>query len=369
MFDINFYMKSYDFMKNAEAGKYSDRQEALALLESWRSKEPIVYNIETTNACNMRCQMCPRTTLMTRLDETLPLDMFRHVVDQLKPHKKEDWARWEKFVEEKYGIKTTDMSENHFFLLIIPRVIQLHGYGDPLLDKSLPQNVKLLSDRGFDSYFSCNPSNINLEKVTEMFDNGLSYIKYSMETVDDVAHKAIRGKASDFTRSYQKICKLLELKRDRGYKTTIIITMLDLNRKNQQEDFANLRKAFEGKDVYVYLKSEDQQWYRGDYHPTKSVHWSEFCKHPWMSMTVKSNGEIAMCMEDFDNEIVLGDIRTDNLHDIWNGKLYDQLRHDHFTLNPCIKCTARCDMSLIGELIGNNGMTRQREGALVTRES
>ena len=62
--------------------------------------------------------------------------------------------------------------------------------------------------------------------------------------------------------------------------------------------------------MYLYLKSEDQQWYRKDYHGTQSVHWSECCKHPWMSMTIKSNGEACMCMEDFDNEIVLGDART-----------------------------------------------------------
>lgn len=353
MFDINFFMNSYAFMSEAEAGKFTDRKLAFDALESLRSRNPIVYNIETTNACNMRCQMCPRTTLMTRLDETMPLDLFRQVIDQLKPHSPADWTVWEQFVLEKYGISKDDMSENHFFLLVIPKVIQLHGYGDPLLDKSLAENVKLLTERGFHSYFSCNPSNINLEKMTEMFNNGLSYIKYSMETVDDMAHKAIRGKASDFTRSYQKILKLLEIKQKNNYQTVVVITMLDLNRENQAEDYAKLKAAFAGKDVYIYLKSEDQQWYRKNYHGTKSVHWSEFCKHPWMSMTIKSNGEAAMCMEDFDNEIVLGDVRTESLRDIWNGAKYDKFRHDHFDLTPCLKCTERCDMTMIGELVGS----------------
>jgi len=352
MFDINFFMKSFKFMRDAEEGKITDRKLAFDTLESLRSRDPIVYNIETTNACNMRCQMCPRTTLMTRLDETMPLDLFRRVIDQLKPHSPADWSAWEQFVLENYGIGKDSMSENHFFLLIIPKVIQLHGYGDPLLDKNLGENVKLLTERNFHSYFSCNPSNINLEKMTEMFDHGLSYIKYSMETVDDVAHKAIRGKASDFTRSYQKILKLLEIKRKNNYRTVVVITMLDLNRENQAEDYARLKAAFEGKDVYIYLKSEDQQWYRKNYHGTKSVHWSEFCKHPWMSMTIKSNGEATMCMEDFDNEIVLGDVQKESLRDIWNGAKYDKFRHDHFDLTPCLKCTERCDMTMIGELVG-----------------
>jgi radical SAM protein with 4Fe4S-binding SPASM domain len=211
--------------------------------------------------------------------------------------------------------------------------------------------VKLLTERGFYSYFSCNPSNINLEKMTEMFDNGLSYIKYSIETIDDAAHKAIRGKASDFTRSYQKILKLLDIKSQHNYQTTIVITMLDLHRDKQAEDYDKLRAAFAGKDVYIYLKSEDQQWYRKDYHGTNSVHWSEFCKHPWMTMTIKSNGDATMCMEDFDNEIVLGDVRKQSLREIWNGAKYDRFRHDHFDLTPCLKCTERCDMTMIGELV------------------
>lgn len=73
------------------------------------------------------------------------------------------------------------MSENNFYLHVIPSVIQLHGYGDFLLDKNMPCYVKSLTDRGFRSYFNCNPANINLEEVTEMFENGLNYIKYSIE--------------------------------------------------------------------------------------------------------------------------------------------------------------------------------------------
>ena len=70
-----------------------------------------------------------------------------------------------------------------------------------------------------------------------------------------------------------------------------------------------------------------------------------------MSMTVKSNGEVVMCMEDFNNEIILGDIRRESLHDIWSGTAYRQFRRDHFECTPGLKCTEQCDMHVIGELI------------------
>lgn len=348
MFDINFYMKINELRKDIYNGNIPDKNFVKEFFEKSRNKFPIIYNIETTNACNMRCKMCPRTTSMTRKIENLNYELFLKIVDQIQPYSETEWKKWENFIKNEYGICKDDMSENHFFLYVIPQVIQLHGYGDPLLDMNLALSIKALTDKGFSTYFSCNPANINIDRTVEMFESGLSYIKYSIESVYDESHKEIRGKASNFTKSYEKINKLLELKKQKDYKTTIIITMINLNRSNQQEEYELLKEAFRDKDVYIYLKSEDQQWYRKDYHGTQSVHWLEFCKHPWMSMTIKSNGEVAMCMEDFNNEIVLGDANKESLYDIWNGQKYNQFREDHFNLTPGLKCTEKCDMGMIG---------------------
>ncbi|OGZ18357.1 MAG: hypothetical protein A2V72_01125 [Candidatus Nealsonbacteria bacterium RBG_13_37_56] len=348
MFDINFYRKFDGIKKSLDQ---LSKEELFNKLEGLRDKNPIIYNIETTNACNMRCQMCPRTTMMTRGIETMTKEVFSKIVEQIKPHKESDWKEWENFAKEHYGVFPDNMSENHFFLYIIPKVIQLHGYGDPLLDINIADEVKLLKEKGFYPYFSCNPANINIDKTIKMFENGLDYIKYSIESIYDEKHKEIRGLASNFTNSYKKILELLEFKKKRNYQTTIIITMLNLNRQNQLEEWQKLKEKFKGLDVYIYFKSEDQQWYRKDYHGTNSIHWSESCKHPWMSMTIKSNGEAAMCMEDYNNEIILGDVKKESLYDIWNGEKYYKFRKDHLDLTKGIKCSKQCDMSLIGELI------------------
>lgn len=329
----------------------SDRNYVQKKLEEFRGPEPVIYNIETTNACNMRCKMCPRTTMMTRSVETLDMDTFKEVVNQIRPWSQEEWERWESFVEKNYNISKNDMSENHFFLYIIPKVITLHGYGEPLLDIYMPERVKLLTEKNIPSYFSCNPANIFVERTKQMFENGLDYIKYSIESTEDSRHKKIRGKASNFTEAYGKILKLLDLKAQKGYKTTIIITMLNLNQPDQAEQWKKLKETFKGLDVYIYLKSQDQLWYDNTKQQTKSIHWTEFCQFPWSSMTIKSNGEAAECVEDYNNEIILGDVRKESLYDIWNGERYRKFREDHFNLTPGIKCTKQCDMTLIGELI------------------
>lgn len=349
MLDIRFYMEFHKMIQGLDKEKVYTADEIYAMLESIRSKTPVVYNIETTNRCNMRCKMCPRTTMMTRKNEDIARETFINVVNQIRPHTAEEWDEWKSFCEKTYGIYENDMSENHFFLYIIPKVIQLHGYGDPLLDKHMAEYVGILHDKGFFSYFSCNPSNINLERTYDMLDSGLDYIKYSIESVDDKEHKKIRGEASNFTESYEKIKKVLNYKHTNNLSTTIVITMLDLNRTHQKEDFDKLLAAFEGMDVYIYLKSEDCQWYRKDFHGTNSIHWSEICKHPWMTMTIKSNGEATMCMEDFNNEIILGNANSETLEEIWNGEPYKKFRYQHLFAKNNIKCVGQCDMKLMGD--------------------
>ncbi len=351
MIDINYFMKVHELKKTLMDSKNNNKKQIVEAFEKYRSRNPVIYNIETTNACNMKCEMCPRTTMMTREIKVLDQSLFERIVDQIKPFTKEEWESWQVFVEKEYKVPRNDMSENHFFLHIIPKVIQLHGYGDPLLDKRMAERLKLLTAKGFASYFSCNPSNIDINKSLEMFENGLGYIKYSIETVDDLEHKKIRGGASNFSESYGKIVYLLNEKKKKKYPVVFVITMLDLKRSNQLDEYKKLEKAFEGQDVYIYLKSQDQQWYQKKNQGTNSIHWSEICQHPWMTMTIKSNGEAAMCMEDYNNEIILGDTNNESLFDIWNGEKYKQFRQDHFTCEKGLKCVEECDMKLVGDFL------------------
>ncbi len=351
MLDLNFYMK-FDELKGKIGTEIKTDEALYAALESIRSENPIVYNIETTNRCNMRCEMCPRTTMMTRPIEDIDRDTFIKVVKEITPHDSALWNRWKEFCEKKYGIAENDEpSENHFFLYVISKVIQLHGYGDPLLDKHMGEYIRILTEAGFPTYFSCNPANINLDRTYEMMDAGLSYIKYSIESVDDNEFKKIRGQAANFTGSYENILKVLDYKHEKGLNTTVVITMLNLNKKNQKEEFDRLIDAFRDTDTYVYLKSEDCQWYRKDYHGTESIHWSEPCKHPWMTMTIKSNGAAAMCMEDYNNDIEFGNINNQTLKEIWDGELYKEFRMKHIHCAADIRCKERCDMKLIGQLL------------------
>lgn len=363
MFDIEFFQKVHTTKQLAMerwANAMSKRERLIVYnaFERARNKtQPIVYNIETTNACNMRCKMCPRTTKMTRPVETMDMDTFKRIVDQLRPWYPKEWEQWKEFVLRCYDVTDDEMSENHFYLLIIPKVIQLHGYGAPLLDKYMVERVGCLTARGLPSYFSCNPANIDVPKFQDMMEAGLSVVKFSIESVDDARHKEIRGSASNFSTAYKKIRELLAVKKDRLYGTTIVITMLDLGQQDQDEQYGRLVDAFNGRDVYIYMKSQDQHWYDDSPVETKSIHWSEPCHHPWSSMTIKSDGMAAMCMEDYNNEIILGDAKVEALINIWNGPAYQSFRKLHFQKKQTgVKCYEECDMRMIGDYFHWDGV-------------
>jgi MoaA/NifB/PqqE/SkfB family radical SAM enzyme len=354
MIDINFYQKFFELKKMMLNEGYInlDRDELFNKLESYRSLEPVLFNIETTNICNMDCIMCPAPQKMKRKRETMSTGLFEKIINQITPFSNIELEKWYYFVNKNYGIKDTEMNENHFFLYIIPKVLVLHGYGEPLLDNSIVEKVKICKSHSIPTYFSCNIWNLkDIRYGKKLFESGLNYIKFHTDSSDDISIKQIRGNKADFTDSLNKIYSLIKLKEENGYKVNICITMLDLNRKNQEEDFNELKNKFEGKGVYIYLKSQDQVWYNNTNSKTKAIHWLEPCQFPWSSMTIKSDGIAAQCVEDYNNEIILGDTKKESLYDIWNGSKYINFRKSHINMDVRNKCTSECDMKLIGRYL------------------
>jgi len=349
MIDIHFYEKSHK-LKNQLAQGLVDKNEAFKQFEEYRCKDPVVFNIETTNICNMQCVMCPRTTKMIRPIATMSMKMFKDVTDQLRPWTDIEWENWLDFVRAEYDIHDNEVGENHFFLYVIPKVIVLHGYGEPLLDKHIVERVQYLSDRNIPTYFSCNPCNLTEDIGSRLLEAGLGYIKFSTDSPDDFSVKQIRGEHANFTESYKKILHLLDIKEANGYKTEVVITMLNLvDRPNQLADYQVLYEKFRGKEVYIYFKSQNALWLSGgDTTKNRSIHWNEPCQLPWSSISIASDGSVTACHVDVNNSLTLGNVAHESLYDIWNGVKHYEFRKKHLSLTEQ-KCTKECDMRIIGE--------------------
>ena len=80
-----------------------------------RQSFPKTVRIETTNHCQADCVFCPRSTI-GRSKGNMKQDLFERVVEQC--------------VEG--GV----------------RLVHLHGYGEPLIDKHLPDRIRYCKEKG-----------------------------------------------------------------------------------------------------------------------------------------------------------------------------------------------------------------------------
>ena len=126
--------------------------------------------------------------------------------------------------------------------------------------------------------------------------------------LDDEGQKKIRGKRNDFTKSFENIQKVIDLKRMKGFQTKIVVTMIAMGASNDDvETQRNFMEIFNPLDVFNYVKSQDNRWYYEDDKEieNKSHYVSEYCEYPWTSLTVMANGEVVPCTQDFDTEMTL----------------------------------------------------------------
>jgi len=354
MFDIKFFMRSDEIKSHIIARDNNlDQSEIIALFEKMRSRAPVVFNVETTNYCNMKCLMCPRTTLMDRKNEWISDDTFIKILNDVVPHNKEVMDEFDLFIHDNYKLLPDIKSEDSFYFYISSRFLTLHGFGEPIIDPKIIDRIHLCSDRKIPTYFSCVPANINVEKVISLMESGLGVIKFSLDSLDDENQKRIRGKMNNFSDAYEKILSILEYKKqNKKLKTKVVVTMIALDDdKESIEMYSDFIELWKDKDVFAYIKSQDNRWYFEETGKieNKSHYNYQYCEFPWTSLSVMANGEVVPCTQDYNTELSFGNVNDRSLDAIWNSNEYKEFRKYHITgdFPDGHKCKERCDIKKI----------------------
>src|ERR1700754_2657783 len=122
--------------------------------------DPVCLYLETTNRCNLLCTTCPRTYEELEAPADMSWELFTRIVDQLPD---------------------------------IKRAV-LHGVGEPMLVKNLPQMVRYLKDRGTYVLFNTNGTVLNERNGKALVDAGLDELRVSLDASNAKSYLAIRGK-------------------------------------------------------------------------------------------------------------------------------------------------------------------------------
>jgi len=360
MFDINFYKSSYKIKKQIVEGKFSETQFEIIEkeLELLRNKKPTIFNIETTNYCNMKCVFCARTIYMQRKNIWIDDLLFEKMLDKIETHKDKDLNNFWDWLEKDAKFDPKEVSENGFYFSIVSRCLILHGYGEPFLDKYLIKRLEACAKRGIPTYFSCTPATMTVDKAVKAMEAGLNVLKFSLDALDDENIKSIRGKKANYDESISKILKLIEIKKQRGFKTTLVPCMIAINNdENNKKMHEKFLKFWENKDVFAYIKSQDNRWlFEQNKKLKNNSHYAQqYCEYPWTSATIMAEGNVVPCTQISNNEIVLGNVNKNSLEEIWNGEDYSNLRKMHITGNfpKGHKCIEKCDQVKLFEYLKN----------------
>jgi MoaA/NifB/PqqE/SkfB family radical SAM enzyme len=302
--------------------------------------KPVCLYLEVTNRCNLLCETCPRTFEALEPPADMSMDLFRSIVDQV-PN--------------------------------LQRAV-LHGVGEPMLVRELPDMIRYLKARGVYVLFNTNGTLLREKRFRELIETGLDELRVSLDAADAKTYHLVRGKPF-FDRIVRDVTKLTDYQRAANAQTPRVSLWLTGLKEtiDQLPDFVRLaarmgvhevhlqRLVFDDtgfgmaraeSSLFEQTQAEEQAAIEaaqavgrelnvsldasGATEPGLSLKrqddkaWTG-CRRPWSLMYFTANGRaLPCCIAPFSargyENYTLGQAKEQTLDEIWNGPAYQEFR-------------------------------------------
>ncbi|MEO8305565.1 MAG: radical SAM protein [Betaproteobacteria bacterium] len=260
---------------------------------------PSVMMIENTNHCNAKCIMCPRE-LLSRKRGFMDLGLFEKIIREVSA---------------------------------VPRqpTVHLHGFGEPMLDKLLPERIRIAKAYGIKrTYLVSNASLLTPEMSVKIIEAGLDKMKISFYGTDEASYNATM-KRLKFKVTLQNIKNFLRIRKEmkRSNPRLIIQYLPAETNRAPPEVFRALWEPLIDEKAGDRLNVTALHNYGGgrDYNPVgKKI--VSVCYFPWTSMSVLWDGRVVTCCMDSNGLQVLGDLNSRTVEEVWTGPVVNGVRDD-----------------------------------------
>jgi radical SAM protein with 4Fe4S-binding SPASM domain len=269
---------------------------------------PWVDQIELTNRCPYSCKMCPRTLAMNRSLGDMSLDLFERIIEQLSGRQS---------------------------------YVGLHHFGESLLHPGLAQAVAVAREKGLRTGLSCNPPTLRAELSARLLDAGISNIVLSLDSLDAVTYRAIRGPAAHIDRADRNLRDLIRLRNEGAYETFITLQMISMRCNEAEADhfLSYCREVGADRGVVIRLGKWDfEDAYVEQLGEFTSPGYDGYCKRPWDSLVVLWDGRVVPCCHDYNGMVVLGDLREQSLEEVWSSPKARRFREHNLDYELCRAC-------------------------------
>lgn len=282
---------------------------------------PEYVSLEVTNVCNFKCEFCPQSEPSHHLKvpkSLLEADVCRLFLTRLRSA----------------GIRTN--------------LIHWTLDGEPFMHKGFARLVEISTDFGFTrNFFSSNGVLCTPKRLLD-FPLARARLTIAIDFCSDQGYfEEVRGTPGSWERVRSNISAIIE--DDRLSAVRIILTDISSFSHHDPEEldrrFKEMKGLFGASDRLNYrqrtfhnatgfLKGRTRT--RGRYH---------VCPYPWTHLQIASNGDVVPCCRDLRHKTVLGNLREQNVEDVWNGTVMTALRRDLLAGRPNRVAACRgCDL-------------------------
>ena len=297
---------------------YDQKLEHLASMDSrvWSSVAfPLEVALELAAVCNLDCIMCPVPTT-SRPKTLMDPDLARSVLDQLS-------------------------GEKGFVLL--PQ-----GFGETMLHAKWAEIVGHAVERGVRPIVMLtNGTLLNDRNIERLLTLAIDYLVVSIDGVTPETYASVRV-GGNLDKVEKNVRRLFEL---RGSKPAprIALRIIRMNETRDQIDAFYERWQPLLREGYQINVNEYNDWSGrvedrsiDGLHPAIGDRRTP-CRMLWRNLSIHADGKVSACCHDSEDELIVGDVRTDKVRDIWNGDKLAEFRRIHeegrFEELPiCAKC-------------------------------
>jgi len=253
--------------------------------------------LEPTNACNLRCIMCPNGTDYNALKRgMMEWDLFENLISQIS-----------KFAYD----------------------VNLFHRGESLLHPRFVEMVRVTAEAGLRPRLHTNATILDKNYSKELIDAGLDFISFSFDGYEKETYERVRVGAN-FDQVLSNILKFLEVKKERGSgKPYTVIEVMEVLKGSEEEikrKREKFRSLFNGLPLDKFIVRRIHNW-AGLYNINRKGKLNYVpCTFPYYSMTIFYDGKVPACPQDFFGEIIIGDATEKSLLEIWNSENMKKLR-------------------------------------------
>jgi MoaA/NifB/PqqE/SkfB family radical SAM enzyme len=273
----------------------------LVRFQRWRAHNkllgyPLVLTIEAANACNLGCPHCfTGAGDVGRPRGYFPLSLFRRIMDELGDYLFE---------------------------------VELHNWGEPLLNKSIPELIRLASERGIDTTTSTNFSfPFSAERAEALVSSGLSQLGVSLDGARQETYEQYRARGN-LDLALNNVRLMVEAKRKLRSTTPRLIWEFHVFEHNMDDVEPAKSMARElGMDIDV-----SKGWVAGPewapdgpykFYQAPSV---DGCESLWQRAVINVDGGVAPCCGTFFQEDDYGSVENTSFRKVWNNRSFREAR-------------------------------------------